>query len=167
MKITIFLLLHLSLYAEIVMDNGQCFEKKGNMNYIVPCKKQTVTPDVISPSTAMNTQNDIPKEIVSQTKKNGCQFKIGRYAIEYTHTIENSRENIACDDTLQYIKSMFLGYEKTLSINKKKLGDLIVKRGFSSCNIELYFGDYISIGLMSGDKNMCNDFMVYHSNIKK
>lgn len=92
---------------------------------------------------------------------------MGLYAIEYKKISKDSAVAIDCDDSLVYVKGMFLGYEKSLSTNKQKLGDLRIKRGFSTCDVELYYGDYISIGVMSGDESMCNDFMVYHSSIKK
>ncbi len=157
MKIIIFLLLHLSLYAEIVMDNGQCFERKGNMNYIVPCpSKRDVVQKRQQRSVASIEQNSVMQD-------NPCITTLGKYTIEYKSQPIKSATEISCVDAKEYIHSMFLGYEKSLTIGKQKIGELMVKRGFSHCNITLYYGEYITVGIMDGDKNMCNDFMAFHA----
>lgn len=157
MKIIIFLLLHLSLYAEIVMDNGQCFDRKGNMNYIVPCPSKA---NLAKQREQQSVENKEPNTL---TQSNPCITPLGRYNIEYKSTPLNDATEISCIHAKEYINSMFLGYTKSLSNSKQKIGELMVKRGFSHCRIELYYGEYITVGIMHGDKNMCNDFMAFHA----
>jgi len=165
MKIIIILLLNISIYAQVVMDNGQCFERKGNMNYIVPCRKQNISD--MKPTVDTNSNQIIKTTQENKKESNRCHMMMGLYSIEYKNSLTDTQNILSCSDSMEYIKSMFLGYEKSLSQSKKKIGEVVVKRGFSTCNIELYYGEYISIGLMSGDENMCNDFMAYHSSIRK
>jgi hypothetical protein len=150
MRFIIFLPIVIAAYAEIVtMDDGKCYERKGSINYIVPCPaaKQTADP---KPPTA---------------KKEGCTFKIGEYNIEYLKSKNGSK--LSCDDSLKYIKTMHLGYDKSLSTNKTGIGNLVVRRGLSECTIQLYSGNFLTIGLMSGDRYTCDDFMVFHSQAGK
>ncbi|SFV63990.1 hypothetical protein MNB_SV-6-250 [hydrothermal vent metagenome] len=163
MKIVIFLLISILSYGKIINIDGQCFEQKGNMNLVVPCPSEgKVTIE----------QKQLPQENTNENSSHTddsskCLFTIGKYSLEYKNSDAADGEGLSCDGSLEYIKSMFLGYEKSLSINKKKIGDIVVKKGFSKCNVELFYGDYISIGIMSGDRNMCNDFMADQSRAKK
>jgi len=162
MKNMIFLLISILSYGKIINVDGQCFEQKGHMNFVVPCPKEesvTMEPQHKAQGGAKSSNSDI--------QNSGCIFTIGKYSVEYKNNDAVDGEGLSCDGSLEYIKSMFLGYEKSLSINKKKIGDIVVRKGFSKCNIELFYGDYISIGIMRGDTNMCNDFMADHARAKK
>ncbi|MEA3417764.1 MAG: hypothetical protein U9Q90_00015 [Campylobacterota bacterium] len=151
MRFIIFCLINISAYADIVtMDDGKCYERKGSMSYIVPCP-----------------QEETVKQKPKADKKENCIFKIGKYSIQYLESKSKNDNNVSCDDSLQYIKTMHLVYDKSLSTNKTKIGDLVVKKGLSECNIQLYYGDFLTIGLMSGDRLSCDDFMIYHSRAGK
>ena len=152
LKFSLFFFISIFVYAEIVtMEDGTCYERKGKMNYIVPCVKEKTpeTPD--------------PMPSVKKNKK--CLFRIGEYEVQYLEPQSKSDNTISCSDSRHYIDTMNLGYDKSLKTNKIKIGDLIVKSGLSKCAVELYHGDFMTIGLMSGDRLMCDNFMVYHSTI--
>ena len=165
MKIIMILLLNISIYAQVVMENGECFERKGNMNYIVPCKQQNISD--MKPTIDIDSNQNIRTAHDNNGESGRCHMTMGPYSIEYKNSSKDTKNLLSCSDSMEYVKDMFLGYEKSLSQSKKRIGEVIVKRGFSTCNIELYYGEYIAIGLMSGDENMCNDFMSYHTSIKK
>lgn len=153
MKYTLFLFASLFLYAEIVtMEDGTCYERKGKMNYIVPCVKKKAPEPLAS---------------VPSVEKNGkCLFRIGGYEVQYLQPQKTKSDHkISCIDSRHYIDTMSPGYDKSLKANKTKIGDLVVKKGLLKCAIELYHGDFMTIGLMSGDRLMCDNFMVYHSTI--
>ena len=150
LKYTLFFLISLFIYAEIVtMEDGSCYERKGNMNYIVPCVTKK-TPET-------------PESVPSVEKNEKCLFRIGEYEVQYLKFQSKSDNTVSCGDSRHYIDTMSLGYDKSLKTNKIKIGDLVVKKGLSKCVVELYHGDFMTIGLMSGDRLMCDNFMVYHS----
>ena len=152
MKFSLFLVISLFVYAEIVtMNDGSCYERKGKMNYIVPCPKKK-TPEISDP-------------MPSVEKNEKCLFKIGEYEVQYLKPQSQEDNTISCSDSRHYIDTMSLGYDTSLKTNKTKIGDLVVKKGLSKCAVELYHGDFMTIGLMSGDRLMCDNFMVYHSTI--
>jgi len=152
LKAIIFLCLSLLTFVSaetVTMEDGKCYEQKGKIYYVVPCTKQK------SPA-------EEPEES-AVTKKEKCLFKLGKYSVKYQKPQEENENIISCEDSLHYIETMILGYDKTLKINKIKIGNLIVKSGLSKCEVELYYGDFITVGLMSGDRLMCDNFMIYHS----
>jgi hypothetical protein len=131
------------------MEDGKCYEQKGKIYYVVPCAK--------------------PKNLVEETgesvaaKKDKCLFKLGKYSVKYQKPQIENENIISCEDSLHYIETMTLGYDRSLKTNKIKIGDLIVKSGLSTCKVVLYYGDFMTVGLMSGDRLMCDNFMVYHA----
>ena len=136
------------------MEDGTCYERRGNMNYVAPCKQKK------SPKTSDETsQNSLSS--VEQDKK--CFFKIGEYKVQYLKPQSENDDVISCSDSRQYIDTMSLGYDKSLKTNKTKIGDVVVRKGLSKCTVELYHGDFMTIGLMSGNRLMSDNFMVYHS----
>ncbi len=138
------------------MDDGSCYERRGNMNYIVPCAKKK----------SSEVPGQISSDAVSSAEKNKkCLFRTGEYEVQYLKPQSKSDDTISCSDSRHYIDTMSLGYDKSLKTNKVKIGDLVVKKGLSRCAVELYHGDFMTIGLMSGDRLMCDNFMVYHSTI--
>lgn len=154
MRFIAFLLIGLLAYADnIIMEDGKCYEQKGKINYIVPCPKKTSTPS--------------GKPESHSEKKEGCLFKLGQYNVEFINSKSKKTKTVSCDDSLMYIKSMHLGYDKSLSAHKIKIGDLVVSKGLSECAIGLYHGDFLTIGFMSGDRLLCDDFMVYHAQAGK
>ena len=149
-----FLILCISLFALadiIEMEDGTCYEQKGKMNYIVPC------PSKKSPEAAQQAQ-----EMQTAEPKEGgkCLFRMGEYQIHYLKPERDPDSGVSCIDAQQYVGRINLGYDKSLKINKKYIGKLIVRRALSTCNVEIYYGDFITIGLMSGDRLMCDSFMV-------
>ena len=155
MKYSLFFLISLLAYAEIVtMDDGICYERRGKMNYVTPCaKKKTFNAPGHSSSGALP----------SVEKNEKCLFRIGEYEVQYLGIQSQSGNVISCNDSRHYIDTMNLGYDKSLKTNKIKIGDVVVRKGLSKCAVELYHGDFMTIGLMSGDRLMCDNFMVYHS----
>lgn len=152
LKYSLFFLISLFIYAEIVvMEDGSCYERKGNMNFIVPCatKKTPETPESVS----------------SVDKNEKCFFRIGEYEVQYLKPQSKNDNVISCSDSRHYIDTMNLGYDTSLKTNKTKIGDVVVRKGLSKCAVELYHGDFMTIGLMSGDRLMCDNFMIYHSTI--
>ncbi|HHD72947.1 MAG TPA: hypothetical protein ENL02_03450 [Epsilonproteobacteria bacterium] len=133
----------------VMMEDGKCYEQKGKIYYIIPCAKES------SPA-------EEPGESAI-AKKEKCLFTLGKYSVKYQKPQEENEDIISCADSLHYIETMILGYDKSLKTNKIKIGDLVVKSGLSKCEVELYYGDFITVGLMSGDRLMCDNFMVYHS----
>ena len=161
MKIIFFLFLSLSVYGEIVTgEDGKCYEKDGKMYYIVPCSEKKI---------AENNTNttDSKHSATNGTKKEKCVYRLGEYRIAYHGLPADNEYAISCEDSLSYIKTMALGYEKQLKINKVGIGNLSVKKGLSKCDIALYYGDFITVGLMSGDRLMCDNFMVYQSSLNR
>ena len=157
MKFSLFFLISLFVYAEIVtMEDGTCYERRGNMNYVAPCekKKNSKTPDEVSFDPASPVE-----------KNKNCLFKIGEYKVQYLKPQSQNNDIISCSDSRHYIDTMNLGYDKSLKTNKTKIGDVVVRKGLSKCTVELYYGDFMTIGLMSGDRLMCDNFMVYHLTI--
>ena len=147
MKYYLILIFMVFTNAEIVkMDDGNCYEKKGKMNFIVPCpveKKQQPKNDTGGMQPNQNSGK--------------CTFRVGTYEIEYVKPEKG--EGVSCVDAQNYIHSVNLNYDKSLKKNKKNIGKLIVKRALSKCNVDIYYGDFITIGLMSGDRLMCDDLM--------
>ncbi len=159
MKYSLFLFISLFVYAEIVtMEDGTCYERRGNMNYVAPCVKAK------TPKSPEGVSSD-PASSVEKNKK--CLFKIGEYEVQYLKPQSQNDDTISCSDSRHYVDTMNLGYDKSLKTNKIKIGDVVVRKGLSKCTVELYHGDFMTIGLMSGDRLMCDNFMVYHSTIGK
>jgi len=158
-KIMIFLLLIVPLFAEVVkMDDGKCYEKKGKIFYIAPCPKiEEKTENTMTASAADN----VPKE----SEEEMCRFTVGPYRLVYAEYPLKKKMDISCDDALQNIKAMVLGYDESLRKRKSKIADLTIRNGVSKCRIGLFYGEYLMVGIMSGDKPLCNDFMVYHSRV--
>ncbi len=157
MKFSLFLFISLFAYAEIVtMEDGTCYERRGNMNYVAPCVKAK------TPGTPGQASSE-PASSVEKNKK--CLFKIGEYEVQYLKPQSQNDDTISCSDSRHYVDTMNLGYDKSLKTNKIKIGDVVVRKGLSKCTVELYHGDFMTIGLMSGDRLMCDNFMVYHSTI--
>ncbi len=158
MKIIFFLFLSLSVYGEIVTgEDGKCYEQDGKMYYIVPCNEKKTA----------ESATDSGDSATNEIKKEKCVYRLGEYRVVY-HGLPAGNENvISCEDSLSYIKTMVLGYDKQLKINKVGIGNLSVKKGLSKCDIALYYGDFITVGLMSGDRLMCDNFMVYQSSLNR
>ena len=157
MRYSLFFLISIAVYAEIVtMEDGTCYERRGNMNYVAPCKKAK-TPETPGQASSDSTS--------SAEKNKKCLFKIGEYEVQYLKPKLQNNETISCSDARYYIDTMNLGYDKSLKTNKSKIGDIVIRKRLSKCAVELYHGDFMTIGLMSGDRLMCDNFMVYHSTI--
>ena len=158
MRYIIILLFCTGLYAEIVkMDDGSCYERKGKLNYITPC------PSKKPPKETKTAQGNHTGQSAGVDQK--CLFKIGDYSAEYLKSKTADGEAVSCGDSREYIDAMSLGYDASLKKNKLKIGDVIVKKGLAKCKVELYYGDYMTIGFMSGDRLMCDDFMVHHGRL--
>ncbi len=152
----------LVLNAEIIkMEDGSCYERQGNINYITPCprKKNPNLKEVKQPTEA----GELKVDGQAIEKSNKCLFKIGEFSTEFLELKANADNRISCDDSREYINTMSLGYDASLKYNKVKIGDLVVKKGLFKCRVGLYYGDFMTIGLMYGDRLMCDDFMVYHT----
>jgi hypothetical protein len=147
MKFLLFLVIVVSVNAKIVkMDDGSCYEREGKMNYIVPCptKKKPEVRQEDSGAAGIAGSGD-------------CRFRIGTYEMRYIPPKKG--EGVSCIDAQEYIDRVNLNYDKTLKKRKKNIGTLIAKRALSKCRIDLYYGDFLTIGLMSGDRLMCDDLM--------
>ncbi len=140
------LLIALVLQAETIkMEDGQCYEKVGKMHYVTPC----------------------PKESEAHTEERSCVYTLGEYRLEYLKPTSSAKKALDCDALLENIKSMHLVYETSLITDKVKIAAIQVKYQESLCKVELYSGDFIYVGLMSGDQLVCNGFMEYHSRLAK
>jgi len=138
--------------ADIVkMEDGTCYEQKGKMHYIVPC-----------PSKKSHEPTEEPQgaHAVNPEEGNQCVFRMGEYQIRYVKPERDPESGVSCIDAQQYIGRINLGYDTSLKVNKKNIGKLIVKRALSTCNVVIYYGDFITVGLMSGDRLMCDNLMV-------
>ncbi len=150
MKTILFLLSAIVANAEIIkMDDGTCYERKGKMNYIVPCPSK-------KPAKSDTAET-------AQAPDGECVFRVGEYEMRYIEPRPEEGEGVSCIDAQHYIDRVNLGYDKSLKINKKKIGRLIARRALSKCNVELYYGDFLTVGIMSGDRLMCDDLMAYFS----
>ena len=152
MKYFLFVFITLFAFADIVeMEDGTCYEQRGKMNYIAPC------PSKKPPEPAQESQSD---QTVEPQQKGKCLFRLGEYQVQYLKPSKTESGGVSCVDAQQYIDRINLGYDSSLKKNKKYIGKMIVKRALAQCNVEIYYGDFITIGLMSGDRLMCDDFMV-------
>lgn len=85
--ILVFLLISLSAYAEITTaEDGKCYERKGSMNYIVPCKKETIT----------NPKSETDKTYKKEDRDN-CTFKIGKYTLTFLNDNSEIKNEIDLD----------------------------------------------------------------------
>ena len=149
-----FLLICISLFATadiVEMEDGTCYEKKGKMHYIVPC------PTAKRPENGQKSQEVQPEGLQKREK---CIFRIGEYQLHYIRPEQDPDSGVSCIDAQHFIGKINPGYDKSLKQNKKYIGKLIVRRALSTCRVEIYYGDFITIGLMSGDRLMCDSFMV-------
>ncbi|MEA3491211.1 MAG: hypothetical protein U9R27_04855 [Campylobacterota bacterium] len=163
MKYIILLLISISAYAEILtMEDGKCYERKGSMNYIVPCEKKIPSRHKYTEKRPTDEKYR-DQQSTEEKKEEECILKIAGYTLKFIDDNSAVEDKILCDDSIQYIKTMFLGYDKSLCNNKKKIGKVIARKGFSQCSIELYADNFVTIGLMSGDRHTCDDFMISHS----
>ena len=138
--------------ADIVkMEDGRCYEQKGKMHYIVPC------PTVKSHEAGQESQK---VQVSGPQKGEACVFRMGEYQLRYIRPKQNPEGGVSCIDAEHFIGKINPGYDTSLKINKKYIGKFIVKRALSTCKVEIYYGDFITIGLMSGDRLMCDSFMV-------
>lgn len=152
--------LTLGIQAEIVkMEDGSCYERQGKINYVTPCprKKNPNLKEIVQPA----------KEAQTAVENNNCLFKIGEFSVKFLELEKEANNRVSCGDSREYINMMSLGYDVSLKNNKVKIGDLVIKKGLSRCQVGLYYGDFMSIGLMYGDRLMCDDFMVYHTRINR
>jgi hypothetical protein len=92
-------------------------------------------------------------------------FRLGEFEITYLKPKKG--DGVSCVDAQHYIPRLNLGYAPSLKPNKKTIGRLVVKRALSTCKVEIYYGDFITVGLMSGDRLMCDDLMAYFSYIQR
>ena len=152
LKIILLLSLSFFAFADIVkLEDGSCYEQRGKMNFVVPCPSKR-SPE---PEQRRSTQRQIEEQ-----ESGRCLFRLGMYQVEYLKPEGGRAEGVSCIDAQHYIDRINLGYDPSLKKNKKNIGKLIVKRALSHCRVEIYYGDFITIGLMSGDRLMCDDFMV-------
>ena len=158
MKFLIIVLLGSLLQADIVkMEDGNCYERKGKISYIAPCP-------TIKKKSSETKQAEQSQRLGGTSEGSGkCFLKIEGYSVEFVKPKVGNANTISCGDSQEYFNAMSLGYDKSLKKNKVKIGDIVVKKGLSKCFVELYYGDFMTIGFMSGDRFMCDDFMVYHS----
>ena len=155
-KFFLFLFLSSLLPAEITkMEDGHCYESKGKMRYIAPCPR--VEKKISDPE--QMKRSETTGEASGEGGK--CLLKIEGYGAEFVKT--KVTRSVSCSDAQEYFDTMSLGYDKSLKNNKIKIGEIIVKKRLSKCVIALYYGDFMTIGLMAGDRLMCDDFMIYHS----
>ncbi len=155
MKYFLFLCISLFAFAEIVeMDDGTCYEQKGKMLYVAPCPSHKRAEAAVESQPQPEQESSVPEP------KGECFFRLGEYQVKYLKPSNGQGEGVSCIDAQHYIDRINLGYDSSLKKNKKYIGKMIIKRALSQCNVEIYYGDFITIGLMSGDRLMCDDFMV-------
>ncbi len=158
--------LGLGLNAEIIkMEDGTCYERQGKINYITPCPRKK-NPNLKKVEEPIGVGQAIENG-QERGKSKKCLFKIGEFSTEFLELKAEAENRISCDGSREYIDMMSLGYDTSLKNNKVKIGDLIVKKGLFRCRVGLYYGDFMTIGYMSGDRLMCDDFMVYHTRSRR
>jgi len=153
LKYFLFIFITLFAFADIVeLEDGTCYEQRGKMNYIAPCPSKK-PPEPVQESQPYQAD-------VEPQQKGECLFRLGEFQVQYLKPRKGEGEGVSCVDAQHYIDRINLGYDTSLKKNKKYIGKMIVKRALAHCNVEIYYGDFITIGLMSGDRLMCDDFMV-------
>jgi len=154
MRYLLFVLAFGVLRAEIVkMEDGQCYEQHGKMHYVTPCPKEK--------------RSDQKQQSAQSEEDNACRYSLGEYQIKQVSSSASQEGQSGCDRLLEHIKSMHLVYETSLITDKEKIATMQVRFKESLCKVELYSGDFIYVGLMSGDQLVCNGFMEYHSQLAK